>query len=544
MSNQSDELVRGTTALPEPERPEDPTDKQRLRISVPYLETAVTMGEGAMEGQLYEDDHTKVLHFPGFGVTTQGDLHLETRGPRESSRVKLQSHGEISIHSNQSALNIGAKQGVAIGTDGPGSLVAKSGVMIAGGWLGLGTVETGLQDPERRHHPATPAWVEDFGTVTGTISKLFALLDHSVKLHDAIQDRRASANALTEVNESEHDKKKKQELKRARERLQKFSLLMTIIGSAYEVWKATGNEPTEELAALEQAMAGTTIIGQGGINLATPSATNITGLLGVSLFSPAEVGIDGREYLSLGSGRCISINAGRSIETIAGKRLIQVAEEVAVLGANQRLTLAAEDELLIKTPGHETYYFGGDMLQNFEGERSTQADCQHITGLDKTVVDGKSLLQLVSSAGSAFLTAQDGVAAVGGSVAAAVHCEDAWVWAEPGKISITVEADAAKSNMDPAEYFASEIASLENKWSTARENEDYEAVVELGKKIDELKSKRADAAADYASKVEGHSPNSDNGIEISSSDVVIAVGGDKLSVKKGKVEVLKSLKVT
>ena len=269
---------------PVPDAPEPQSPMQRLRISVPYLETAITMGEGSKDGQLYEDDYTPIFHFPGFGVTTQGNVHIEARGPRKTSRVKIQTHGDVSIHSNESCVNIGGYQGVTLGTDANAVMVGATGTFISGGAFGaIGGIETvncGLQDPMRDKHPKTPDWVTSANKLSNFAGDLLNVLSLSMIVRQNAAEEQKKKESLKDIDIEKHSKPSSY--------VSKLGLALNALGiakSAYTMITDEGKDP-EPPSLLSKVLAGTTIIGQGGMALASPNTIGMLGGLGIGLFSP------------------------------------------------------------------------------------------------------------------------------------------------------------------------------------------------------------------------------------------------------------------
>ena len=528
--------------LPVPDPPEPQSPKQRLRLSVPYLETAVTMGEGAKDGQLYEDDQTAIFHFPGFGVTTLGDVHIEARGPRKTSRVKIQTHGDLSIHSNDSCVNIGAYRGVTIGTDAMSTMVGASGAMIVGGGFGrvggIDTIKCGLQDPERGEHPKTPEWVKSVNTLGSNVGNLLNALSLSMNLRHNAAEKQKEEDELKDISIEKHSKPAKY--------AGKLGLAVDAVGmakSVYGIFEPKSDEPPEP-SLLDLVTAGATIIGQAGMALASPNTISMMGGLGVGLFSPVSVAIDSGKLISVSSHKAVSILAGDSMEAHAKRNMTIAGGIVTQIGSNDLLTMSAQNHAFLKSKDKLTLFADKELTFFSGGDSAVETGTHHFAARDVAIFDGKQGAAFKSSSGNVSLISDSGFVDVGGSSAVNVHSGDALVKVEAGEISLTVDGDPAEPDMDPRDYYKPAIEDIKKRWSEAKQTEDQDEINKLIDDVKDLRATLASAISDYEGKSDGLSANTDNGIKITSSDITLSVGGDELKLSSGKAEILKSLKVT
>jgi len=164
--------------------------------------------------------------------------------------------------------------------------------------------------------------------------------------------------------------------------------------------------------------------------------------------------------------------------------------------------------------------------------------------MEKAHIHGKTGATVESEEGGVSIVSASGVASVSGGSDAKIHSGDALVHLKAGKITLTVDGDVVQSNIHPGDAAQPKFDDVRQKWDAAIEQKEFDKLSELAKEWATLVADTSKAIGEYHDKIKSAEGNTDNGIEISSSDITLNVGGDKLSLKSGKCEILKSLKVT
>lgn len=496
--------------------------KQRLRITVPYLNTSLTMGSGAVEGVLRPDDPTAQLHWPGFGVTTQGNVYLEAIGPAADSRVKIQTKGDMSLHSNENGVNIGGKTGVAVGTDMGATVIGNGGVMIAGGSLGFGTVNTGLDMPEGSQNPITPAWVTDIGKVASGIGAALAGVDVGVAATLLLRDRKNIAAGLKDVSHS------------------KAKVATTLAALAGGVFSAGGvyygvlGAKGGSAGPNAKIFAGTTIYGQSGLILGSTATAGFYSLMGTTIYSPASVTVWSNAYVGITAGLDLSL---------ATKKGEFNADEMITIRGGKSAVFGSDDEVEIKA-GKSAALHSGDFA--FVGGDTTGLQGKSELWLDsfgkiyafapKVKLHAKDEGTVSVTNGVLGLDGKDGVTLT--SPAKIVAAVDAFrMILEPSKAYIGRGPGKAPDPpaLDALEEVEKLPANLKGKWNSA-EYKAWRAKKDATEKSN--KSKRASNEAKQkahdaeAAKMKGL----EVGITMTDGDMELAVKGHKIKIDTSKTK--------
>jgi hypothetical protein len=515
-----------------PDDPKEPCEKHYVRVSVPFMGTCQTMGSGIRKGTTRDDDQCDVLHFDGYGVTTRANIHLEARGEKANSRMKLQAAGDLTIHSNGAGVNIGGHEAVMLGTDGTSSIVANSGVVIAGGGFGLNTISCGLQDPGRDLEPATPSWVGSVKNVTAAVGAYLAAIDAGIGLNRSRVGVQREKHGLTDIS--------LQPAERAQKIGGVIGAALSGLGSLYGVAAATG--AVAPVGWLSQALAGTTIMGQSGLILGTPATIGMHSVLGTSIYSRVSVSINSDNMAAIAAKNAFSFVSEchgeisvRNNLFVAGGELLQIgSEKETEINSPRCRVLATNDISLISERG---------LIETRSSGFDVDAEDVSVAGTSYVLIDGGDLAVVRSANGDAALRAGGGVASVSGKSAVKITSGDGLVEVTEGKISISVNTLPDEFAMDKWEKFGTDYSIAEKNRSKAKAEKNEKERKRWSEEKNRIKRAREAYARERAKFVAGLGPARDKpaGIQITGADITLDVSGDKLSLAKGKCSVLKSL---
>ena len=296
-------------------------ERQQLRIKVPNVFTQMTLGTA------YANADGQGFAHMGFGVETGGHIFMSAGAPGQmgnepNNRMKLQSHGDMTIYSATGGLNMGALGGMMLGTGGSFTLGADGGVLIAGGTVGAcrGADDGFDQLTAGRNIPEIPKWINSANTVTTVIGAALAGYDAYVGVSGVVRPmKRKSALGLTDSPSP----------------TVKTALAATGVG-LIGAFASFSGALSGSLSAffdvktptvLANAIAGTTIWGEKGwiagtlltMGLYSGAGTTFSSYKGVSIMGEA-VAIDAKTDVEI-TGKSGKIAFDEGIELITGNTL-------------------------------------------------------------------------------------------------------------------------------------------------------------------------------------------------------------------------------
>lgn len=298
-----------------PEDAEDqcvPSDKQRLRIHVPYKNTTLTMGEKA-DDQAIRDEDRGDLNFPGFGATTQGHVFLDANGEAADSMMRLQSKGHLTVQT-PSKLAAGGKEGTILASDLSTVVAGGGGVSIFGG-AALPWTDNQVNDATS---PDSPGWISNIQTSTDDWSNFWLVMDAAVAGIGLAQQ--FSAESVASAGN--------------------HWISTHVLGGALSIVNSIAAMAGLKDTGLEHVLtppSGTTVHGSGGLILGSGAFASLHSLLGTAIASPASVSvmaglaadIFGRVNASLSSSKLTSVASGGSVGVVAHDQTVVTARKGA-----------------------------------------------------------------------------------------------------------------------------------------------------------------------------------------------------------------------
>ncbi|MEM9194972.1 MAG: hypothetical protein AAGF12_37690, partial [Myxococcota bacterium] len=318
------ELSLGKAAHLYSRGPDGDGAQQRLRIEIPEVSTQLTMGAANITPENTDHQNNRKTAFfrnyAGFGLTTKGHVFLEADGPAAESKMLLQSHGDLTVQSDEGALYLGSKNSNVFHSAKTSFLHGGGGVIIAGG-TGYGTNPNVAPDASS---PGAPPWLEKLPPFGAKIGALYAIAD-------AVFD---AAGLLSSVS---HDK-----LEASGGRLRTF------IGALSGASSLIPNVDTLQAYArgADSLTGGTVIHGEAGTVIGSSLTTSLYGATGISMTSPAVAGIlggvtsiYGMSQTDIGSYKLLTLRSQGTAELLAWNKVTIGSREspVYIAGTGVRI---------------------------------------------------------------------------------------------------------------------------------------------------------------------------------------------------------------
>ncbi|MCB9596900.1 MAG: hypothetical protein H6719_29525 [Sandaracinaceae bacterium] len=366
--------------------------KQQLRIKVPNVFTQMTLGTA------YSDGDAQGFAHLGFGVETGGHIFMSAGAPGKAgnepnNRMKLQSHGDMTLYSATGGMNLGALGGMMLGTGGGLTLSADGGVLIAGGTAGAckGADDGFDQLTAGRNVPEIPKWINSANKVATVIGAALAGYDAYVGVRGVASPiKRKSALGLKDAPAPSV----KASLAASGAGL--FGAFASFAGAVSGSLSAFADYSTPTTIA--NVIAGTTIWGEMGwiggtlltMGLYSGAGTTISSMKGVAVLGEG-IALDAKEDIEL-TGKSGKLAFDEGIEMITGNTLRLAARKggVGISGATIGI---------------------GDL-----GAEGKQAETKELALLGQIVEVGALSAVNVSAAGSVTLEGRREASVTGGNV--------------------------------------------------------------------------------------------------------------------------------
>jgi hypothetical protein len=510
-----------TTVQDMPEAPEQcsPGDKQRLRIFVPNVNTALSMGAKAPGGDVRDLD-SGATNYDGFGVHTEGHIWMEAR---ETMTYQSTSSGVVQA---QGSLSVGGKEGLVAGS--------RKGVVIAGGGgvtiLG-GAPKSWPDNPQNDgSDPQEPKWVAPINEASAWVTAVASATDAAL---GAI----AGVKGAFGVKSGFKDNKLLGLLNVAQWGGGIAGTLASGIGATAAVaslagWKSSKLDTAGDMAA------GTLIYGHSGLIAASRLTIGIHSLAGNTMFSVA--------------GNSITAAGGNDFISLLGTSMKSLKGDVEI-GANKKATVVGykEAELAARTGGLSLK--GKRIAVGSRSGSGQQAATESAGMFAKAVVAlaSKNLLSLegvkVNMKGATVGISGDKVT-VGGGEKAAIKAAKVGLWGDNNVA------------MGTPGFFVN-VSKKNLKLGNIRKALPAEPLYEPPKMADvlealasetpmaELKALKADAVESYQKKLDGwldkvaELQHKNCSIELKDGDIKLEVHGFKFKIDSSKTAVAGSLKI-